>query len=92
MITKRDTRTRTIVKIVAWQSIAILITFCILVIFIGDVNKALTIGLIDHSICMTVHYFYERIWNNFSCCMTETAVLEIEKEVENVENTINKEN
>jgi uncharacterized membrane protein len=81
-MTKRDTHTRTIIKIVSWQFIAYIITFCILVIYLQDVEKALTIGLIDHSICMTVHYFYERLWNRFSCFITETVVLEIEKEGE----------
>ena len=81
-MTKRDTRARTIVKTVSWQFIAYLITFCILVIYIEDVNKALTIGIIDHSICMTVHYFYERLWNRFSCCVIETAVLTTKKDKE----------
>ena len=53
---------RTITKIVVWQLLAVCITITILIIAIGDVSKAFTYGIIDHSICLVCHYFYDRVW------------------------------
>lgn len=61
-----DTNYRTIVKILLWQIIAIIITIVILMIVLNDLSQAILLGLIDHSICMFTHYFYERVWNNIS--------------------------
>ena len=57
---------RTTIKIIVWQCIALTITTIILQIAMGDITKAITFGLIDHSICMTIHYFYERFWQNIN--------------------------
>ena len=35
-------------------------------IVLNDLSQAILLGLIDHSICMFTHYFYERVWNNIS--------------------------
>ena len=57
-----ENKYRTITKIVCWQLIAICITISILIIAMGDVGKAFTYGIIDHSICIVFHYFYDRMW------------------------------
>jgi uncharacterized membrane protein len=57
---------RTITKILVWQLIAVCITVTILIIAIGDINKALTYGVIDHSICLICHYFYDRMWGKLN--------------------------
>ena len=29
-----------------------------------DIYKSTSIGVIDHTICLILHYFYERTWGN----------------------------
>ena len=60
-----ENKTRTIIRLVIWQCIALCITISILIIAMGDVNKALTYGIIDHVVCLVFHYFYDRVWLKF---------------------------
>lgn len=61
-----ESKKRTIVKIIIWQTIAISITICILIIFTNNVTNSFIWGLTDHSICMFIHYFYDRFWNKLN--------------------------
>tara|TARA_B100000131_G_C17797796_1_gene484140 strand:+ start:311 stop:526 length:216 start_codon:yes stop_codon:yes gene_type:complete len=61
-----ETNKRTTVKIIIWQCVALSVTIIILLIAMGDISKAITYGLIDHSICMTLHFFYDKIWQKIN--------------------------
>lgn len=69
---ENETQKRTIVKIVIWQTIAIIITICILIIFTNDITNSFIWGLTDHGICMTIHYFYDRGWNKIKWGLEST--------------------
>ncbi len=66
-----ETNKRITVKIIIWQCIALTVTIIILLIAMGNITKAITYGLIDHSICMTLHFFYDKIWQNINWGMIE---------------------
>ena len=55
-------KVNTLCKVIIWRILTLCITICILLIVMEDLEKAITTGLIDHSICLFCHYFYERLW------------------------------
>ena len=57
-----ESKRNTIIKIVIWQCIAICVTISILYIAIGNITNAFLWGLTDHSICLVLHYYYDRTW------------------------------
>ena len=73
-----ENKSRTITKIVLWQTIAIGVTIAILQFVMNNLTKAITVGLIDHSVCLFIHYFYERGWSKI-----KWGIVDKEKEREN---------
>ena len=61
-----ESQKRIFIKLVVWQTIAIIITISILYIMIGNITNAFVWGLIDHSICLCIRYLYDLYWNNIS--------------------------
>lgn len=59
---KKLSKCNTFYKVIIWRMITLCITISILLIVMDDVQKAITTGIIDHSICLVAHYFYERFW------------------------------
>lgn len=59
----RESRTRTITKILVWRVTAFLITMIASLILTGDVGTALKIGILDVVIKLCMDYLYERFWN-----------------------------
>ena len=73
-----ESKRNTIIKIVIWQCIAICVTISILYIAIGNITNAFLWGLTDHSICLVLHYYYDRTWIR----LTHHEEVEVEEEVE----------
>ena len=61
----QESKRNTLIKIIIWQCIAICVTISILYIVIGNITNAFLWGLTDHSICLILHYYYDRTWNKF---------------------------
>lgn len=78
-----ENRSRTLTKIVLWQTIAIGITIAILQFVMNNLTKAITVGLIDHGACLFIHYFYERGWSKI-----KWGIVEEKEEKEENENKI----
>ena len=57
---------RTTTKIILWRLITLSVTITILQIYTNNINISLSLGLIDHTICLIMHYFYERLWSNIT--------------------------
>lgn len=54
---------RSIVKSLTWRAIGTIDTILISWIITGEVNTALSIGVIELISKMTLYFFHERIWN-----------------------------
>lgn len=59
----RESRKRTITKILVWRVTAFLITMIASLILTGDVGTAFRIGILDVIIKLCMDYLYERFWN-----------------------------
>jgi uncharacterized membrane protein len=59
----RESRKRTITKILVWRVTAFLITMIASLILTGDVGTAFKIGILDVIIKLCMDYLYERFWN-----------------------------
>ena len=59
----RESRKRTITKILVWRVTAFLITMIASLILTGDVGTAFKIGILDVVIKLCMDYLYERFWN-----------------------------
>jgi len=59
----RESRKRTVTKILVWRVTAFLITMIASLILTGDVGTALKIGILDVVIKLCMDYLYERFWN-----------------------------
>lgn len=57
-----ETHFRTIAKALSWRLIATSITFSIAWLLTGEVEKAISIGLIDTLIKLVAYYGHERTW------------------------------
>lgn len=54
---------RSIVKSLTWRAVGTIDTILISWIITGEVNTALSIGVIELISKMTLYFFHERIWN-----------------------------
>lgn len=61
-----ETKSRTITKIITWRLLTLIVTITVLQVYMQDIYTASAIGIIDHSICLCLHYFYERIWGRIT--------------------------
>ena len=61
-----ETKNRTFTKIVIWRILTLTVTITVLQVYMQDFYVASSIGVIDHSICLVLHYFYERIWGRMN--------------------------
>lgn len=57
-----ETHFRTIAKALSWRLIATTITFSIAWLLTGEVEKAISIGLIDTVLKLAAYYGHERTW------------------------------
>ena len=57
-----ESKSRTFYKIVIWRILTLTVTITVLQVYMQDFYVASSIGVIDHSICLVLHYFYERYW------------------------------
>lgn len=55
---------RSVVKSLSWRAVGTLDTILISWLITGEVNTALSIGVIELVSKMTLYFFHERIWNN----------------------------
>jgi len=61
-----ETKSRTISKIVIWRVLTLCVTVSVLQVYTNNFFLSSTIGIIDHSICLVLHYFYERFWGKYT--------------------------
>ena len=59
-----ESKSRTFYKIVIWRILTLTVTITVLQVYMQDFYVASSIGVIDHSICLVLHYFYERFWGH----------------------------
>lgn len=59
-----ETKKRTLSKIILWRLITLAVTITVLQVYTHNIYISSTLGIIDHSICFILHYFYERMWGN----------------------------
>lgn len=57
-----ETRFRSIAKALSWRVVATAITFFVAWILTGQIETAVTIGLVDTFIKLAVYYSHERMW------------------------------
>ena len=74
---------RTATKIILWRVITFAVTITVLQIYTNNINISLSLGLIDHSICLVMHYFYERFWSHISWGMYTDDKKKDDKKVDN---------
>lgn len=81
---------RTTTKIILWRVITLSVTITVLQIYTNNINISLSLGLIDHSICLVMHYFYERLWSKTSWGMYTDDEKEDNKKDDNKKDDNNK--
>jgi adenylylsulfate kinase len=59
----KENKTRSILKTVSWRIWATVTTFALVFLFIGEVEVALTIGVIEVFIKMLIYFLHERVWD-----------------------------
>lgn len=57
-----ETRFRSIAKALSWRFLATAITFSVAWLLTGQVETAVTIGLVDTLIKLAIYYWHERLW------------------------------
>ena len=61
-----ESHTRSIAKALSWRFIATLVTMLVAWLFIGTIETALKIGILDTLIKLAAYYFHERAWVRLS--------------------------
>ena len=61
---------RSLAKTLTWRITATLTTIILVLIFVGDLTIAFTVGAFEVVIKMVVYYLHERVWNNVKCYTT----------------------
>ena len=61
-----DTHLRSILKALSWRVVATIITFLTAWLFIGTIETAIKIGLLDTVIKLATYYYHERLWIKLS--------------------------
>ena len=59
----RETNLRSVIKAVSWRALATLTTFCLVWVFTGKIELALTVGGLEVVLKMLIYFFHERGWN-----------------------------
>ena len=57
-----ETRFRSIAKALSWRFIATAITFSVAWMLTGEIETAVSIGLVDTTIKLAAYYWHERTW------------------------------
>lgn len=58
-----DRHIKSIIKGITWRVIATLTTFILVLIFTGEINLALGVGIFDILLKLLFYYLHERAWN-----------------------------
>lgn len=61
-----EKRKRSILKAVTWRVIASLVTVFLVLVFSGNINLALSVGILETTFKMVFYYFHERAWGMVS--------------------------
>ena len=59
----KETHARSIIKSISWRFWATLTTVVLVLIFVGEIEIALSIGFLEVFIKMFIYFFHERTWN-----------------------------
>ena len=60
---REATKKRSIVKSITWRILASITTVLIVLIIGGDLNFALSVGIVEVVAKMMIYYSHERAWN-----------------------------
>ena len=58
-----DTRKRSITKTLTWRIIALLSTFIITYLFLGNFKQSLVVTILLNVTAIALYYIHERVWN-----------------------------
>ena len=58
-----ETKLRSLVKGLAWRTVAVLNVFLTAMIFLFDVEKSIKISLVANFFGFVIYYIHERVWN-----------------------------
>lgn len=61
-----ERKRRSIVKTISWRTIGTIDTILISWMVVGDINFAVTIGVVELFTKMALYFFHERAWNKIS--------------------------
>jgi len=57
---------RSVTKSITWRVTASIATLIMVFLVTGSVKFAISLGIIEVFVKMTIYYFHERAWNNIS--------------------------
>jgi adenylylsulfate kinase len=60
----KETKSRSIIKMISWRFLATLTTTILVFIFVGELEVAITVGVLEVIIKMFVYFVHERVWNS----------------------------
>jgi len=58
-----DTRKRSLTKTLTWRVLALLSTFVITFLFLGDFQDSLKVTIILNAVAVVMYYLHERFWD-----------------------------
>ena len=69
-------------KIIIWRISVVVISFFILYLFTGELLKSTIISIVDHTVCMIYHYFFEKYWDKLCTSSQNNEVLDVPQSLE----------
>ena len=64
-------------KIIIWRISVVIISIFILYLFTGELLKSTIISIVDHTVCMIYHYFFEKYWDTLCTSSQNNDVLDV---------------